>query len=51
LFIREQLDSPSFTHGIDKVTTPDTEQHVMGAYYPNGTYVTKAQFQKRGCNA
>ena len=51
LFIREQLDSPSFTHGIDKVTTPDTEQHVMEAYYPKGTYMTKAQFQKRGCNA
>ena len=51
LFIREQLDSPSFTPGIDKVKTPDAEQQVLGAYYPKGTYMTKAQFQKRGCKA
>ena len=51
LTIREEIDSPTFAQGIDKVTTPDTERQVMGAYYPNGTYTTKAQFQKQGCKA
>ena len=51
LVIREQLDSRSYAQGIDKITTPDTEQRVMGAHYPKGTYMTKTQFQQRGCRA
>ena len=51
LVIREQLDSPTYAQGIDKITTPDTEQHMMGAHYPKGTYMTKAQFQQRGCRS
>ena len=51
LVIREQLDSTSYAQGIDKITTPDTEQRVMGAHYPKGTYMTKTQFQQRGCRA
>jgi hypothetical protein len=50
LAIREQLDSPTYAQGIDKITTPDTEQQVMGAHYPKGTYMTKSQFQKRSCS-
>jgi hypothetical protein len=49
LAIRELLDSPSYAQGMDEVTTPDTEQRVMGAHYPTSTYMTKAQFQRRGC--
>ena len=32
------------------VTQPNTAAQVMGAYYPTGTYMSKAQFQKKfGC--
>ena len=51
LAIREQIDARSYTQGLDKVTTPDTEKQVLGAHYPNGKYMTKAQFQKQGCRA
>lgn len=51
LVIREQLDSPSYPQGIDKITTPDTEKQVIGAHYPTDTYMTKARFQQRGCKA
>jgi hypothetical protein len=51
LVIREQLDAPSYAQGIDTITTPNTEQRVMGAHYPMDKYMTKAQFQQRGCKA
>jgi hypothetical protein len=50
IVIREQLDSPSYAQGIDKITTPDTERQVMGAHYPTTAYMTKSQFQKRSCS-
>jgi hypothetical protein len=50
LTIREQLDSPTYAQGIDKITTPETERQVMGAHYPTGAYMTKSQFQKRSCS-
>ncbi|HEY7010357.1 MAG TPA: hypothetical protein VH395_15515 [Jatrophihabitantaceae bacterium] len=49
LVMRNQLADPSFAQGIDKVTTPGTEKHVMGDYLPSGSYTTKAQFQRAGC--
>jgi hypothetical protein len=49
LTMRNQLASPTFAQGIDKITVPDTEQQVMGAYYPTGAYMTTQQFEARGC--
>ena len=51
LTMRNQLASPSFAHGIDKIPTPGSERKVMGAYYPTGTYTTKRHFEKHGCAA
>jgi hypothetical protein len=50
LMIREQLDSPAYSQGIDKIATPGTERAVMGAHYPVSTYMTKGQFEKRSCS-
>lgn len=49
LLIRNQLSDPSFAEGADKVTTPDTEKRVMGDYLPDGSYMTKDQFEAQGC--
>lgn len=49
LAMRNQLSAPSFAQGADKVLTPGTEKQVMGDYLPDGTYMTKAQFERRGC--
>jgi hypothetical protein len=49
LVMRNQLSSPSFEQSIEKVTTPETEKAVMGAYYPTGTYMTKQEFEARKC--
>ena len=50
LIIRNQLSSPTFAHAIQKVITPGTERQVMGAYLPATKYMTKAQFEQRGCS-
>jgi len=49
LTIRNQLSNPSFAEGIDKVVVPDTEQQVLGDFYPTGHYLTRTQFEARGC--
>jgi hypothetical protein len=49
LVMRNQLSSPTFEQSISKVTTPGTEEAVMGAYYPHGTYITKQEFEARKC--
>ena len=47
--MRIQLSAASFAQGADKVLTPGTEKQVMQDYLPDGTYLTKAQYQSRGC--
>jgi hypothetical protein len=49
LVMRNQLSAASFAQGADKVLIPGTEKQVMGDYLPDGTYMTKAQFESRGC--
>jgi hypothetical protein len=49
LVMRNQLSSPTFAQSIADVTTPGTEEQVMGAYYPHGTYMTKREFEGRTC--
>jgi hypothetical protein len=49
LTIRNQLSDPSFAQGIDKVVVPDTEQQVLDDFYPTGHYMTRTQFEARGC--
>ena len=50
LVTRNIVPSPSFHKTSWDVTQPNTAAQVMGAYYPTGTYMSKAQFQKKfGC--
>lgn len=49
LVMRNQLSSPTFEQSIEKVTTPGTEKEVMGAYYPNGTYMSQQEFEAGRC--
>ena len=49
LVMRNQLSSPTFEQSIEKVVTPGSEEEVMGAYYPHGTYMTKQEFEGRKC--
>jgi len=51
LTIRNQLSNPSFAQSIEKVTVPGTEEEVMGAYYPHGSYMTKQEFEARKCGS
>jgi hypothetical protein len=49
--IRNQLANPDFAEAIQN-TVPGTEQEVMGPYYPQGTYMTPAQFDEQSsCTA
>jgi hypothetical protein len=49
LVLRQQLASPTFEQSIEHVTTPETEKEVMGAYYPNGKYMTTQEFEGGKC--
>jgi hypothetical protein len=49
LLVRNMLPAASFHHAVQDTKTPGDEAAVMGAYYPRGTYTTKAAFQKKGC--
>jgi hypothetical protein len=49
LVMRNQLSSPAFEQSIQNVTVPGTEESVMGAYYPHGTYMTRQGFEARKC--
>ena len=49
LVMRNQLSDPTFAQSIATVTTPGTEEKVMGPYYPRGTYMTKEEFEGRRC--
>jgi hypothetical protein len=47
--MRNQLSNPTFAQSVEKVTVPGTEEAVLGAYYPHGTYSTQQEFEGRGC--
>jgi hypothetical protein len=49
LLTRNVIPSPGFKHSIQRVTSPFNAAAIMGRYYPRGTYMSKAQFQKLGC--
>lgn len=49
LVIRHMLPAKGFAQAIQNVAAPGTEPDVMGDYFPKSTYVTKAEFEKRGC--
>jgi hypothetical protein len=46
---RNIIPSPRFQHSSWQVTQPNTAAQVMGQYYPTGTYMSKAQFEAKGC--
>ncbi len=46
---RQILPSPSFTQGINSVTSPGTEGALMGDYLPASEYVSKDQFESLAC--
>lgn len=48
--LRNMLPSPSFRNAIQDTRTPGDERHVLGKYFPVGTYYKNKQaFQKLGC--
>jgi hypothetical protein len=47
--IRNMLPAKGFKEAIQNVTAPGTEPDVMGDYFPESSYTTKADFEKRGC--
>jgi hypothetical protein len=49
LLVRNMLPSPGFHRAIQDTRVPGDERVVMGPYLPNGRYMTKAQFEARGC--
>ncbi len=50
LIVRNMLPSPGFHHAIQDTTVPGDERAVLGPYYPQGTYTTRAAFDRRhGC--
>ena len=46
---RNIIPSPHFQHSSWQITQPNTAARVMGQYYPTGTYMSKAQFEAKGC--
>ena len=51
LIMRNMLPEASFAQAIQRVPKPGAEQDVMGAYFPQSGYSTKALFEARGCSA
>ncbi len=50
LIVRNMLPSRGFHHAIQDTTVPGDERAVLGPYYPQGTYTTRAAFDRRhGC--
>ncbi|HTU13715.1 MAG TPA: hypothetical protein VMF31_00835 [Solirubrobacterales bacterium] len=49
LITRNILPSPGFKRSIWGVTSPFSAREEMGAYYPEGTYMSKKSFQSHGC--
>jgi hypothetical protein len=49
LLTRNVLPSPGFKRSVWDVTTPFNAEEVMGPYYPRGAYMSKEEFESRGC--
>lgn len=49
LIMRNMLVDPDFQHAIQKVTRPTEEEAVMGPYFPRSDYMTREEFEARGC--
>jgi len=45
LLLRMMANNPNWAQSPDKVTTPGTEEAVMGPYLPRGEYTDKAEFE------
>jgi hypothetical protein len=51
LIMRNMLVAPDFAHAIQRVPDPRSAREVMGPYFPDSAYATKAAFEARGCPA
>ncbi|HEX6115741.1 MAG TPA: hypothetical protein VFY99_01485, partial [Solirubrobacterales bacterium] len=49
LIMRNLLVTPEFEHAIQRVERPGTEPEVMGPYFPRSDYMTREEFEARGC--
>ena len=49
MWIRHALPDPRFDEAAQNVLYPDTEETVMGPYYPRGTYMSLEEFEALGC--
>jgi hypothetical protein len=49
LIMRNMLVSPDFENAIQRVERPGTEPEVMGPYFPRSDYMTREEFEARGC--
>jgi hypothetical protein len=43
------LPSPNFDEAAQNVENPGEEEAVMGPYLPQGEYMSKEDFEARGC--
>jgi hypothetical protein len=51
LYMRFMAADPDFAQAPQRVTEPGTEKQVMGPYLPRSSYLSKAEFEKRGCGS
>jgi hypothetical protein len=51
VLLRHMLPAASFSHSLFATRAPGQERAVLGPYYPETTYETKAAFEARGCPA
>ena len=49
LIMRNMLVAPDFAQAIQRIPRPGEEQQVMGPYFPDSQYMTRAAFEARGC--
>jgi hypothetical protein len=49
IWIRFMLPSPNFDEAAQNVENPGEEEAVMGPYLPQGEYMSKEDFEARGC--
>lgn len=50
-YMRFMAADPSWEQAPQKITTPGTEEEVMGPYFPRSQYMSKATFEAFGCPA
>jgi hypothetical protein len=49
LLTRNVLPSADFKRSVWDVTSPFTAKETMGPFYPKGTYMSRADFEAKGC--